>query len=841
MSWAVLSTLFVGFNICIRLLQRTWGSRTGLGKSGDQEGGSPSAVPPGIKKINDSVYSLNEPEGSTEIEIVFVHGRQLSNHKDDYRKTFTSGEKDKDGTEICWPEAWLSLGKELPGARTLSFSYDSFASLTSAAESLLQEMVDFTPSHRRESCPIVFVCHSLGGLVVKQVVRSAHAKSGHDPKYAAFLKNIRGFSFYGTPREGSRLADLASHLPNVGKALLKRTKIGRLNADFEQIARDYICRDDWKFFAVGETINTTLYGFKDIVLSKASTRHGYEFMVVRDNDNFGVYKPKGKESISYLELVNFIAVAMGKRSMTWSNYNIEMLIKFEVLISKVSNSINNEVKGAKMNVYQCRRLANRINGFVEQWKFPKDILRDDGYCEVLESLSILLKKALSLVIECGGSKWVTTTLVRGNNEEAYIQVHNDLSNLLNRASDFASNDEDNNNFKNAISAPSIYDMCEDALHDFKYLLKMRRNFQGCIETFSRVYRNPPRFLTKGLTRLRLKLRLKLGPRFDSNLQLFATKHDFKKIIKVVSEKNRDQASNHVLSEQGSSASYLQIQESDIVIKRFLGIGSYGDVHEVEWLGCRMCLKDFPWPGGYNKQWLKHAMPILKLRHPNILQLVGISTSMVNTRPPKMLTETMEGDIRSLIDKTMAEQSGEGTPFTWWMTLYIMIQVIRGLAFMHQNGFMHGDRVLTTNIIIKVCGDFVDARIGDFGVPADISMEFMHVYEPRKVVQWQILETARWMAPEVCAGGAPFSVNSDIYGFGVFCYELLTGKIPFDQYTDDVRLKIRDGELKLELPSDVDKRVAEIIKKCLHVDPSLRPEASVVVKTLESIWLNREDM
>jgi hypothetical protein len=212
------------------------------------------------------VYKFGEPTMPIKVEIVFIHGLQLFQYEDAYWKTWMGGKEN----EICWPLEWLRV--ELPGARIWSLSYDSCAWRTDTTgsmdvyalgESLVQNMVGLA-NIGQENCPIVFVCHCLGGLVVKEIVIQAHEKFGKDSRYVNFLRNVGGFFFYATPHEGSLLADLASHVPFwTGKSKLVEQlrvindSLGRLNADFERIERDHFA-SMWKFSVVAETHQTTV-------------------------------------------------------------------------------------------------------------------------------------------------------------------------------------------------------------------------------------------------------------------------------------------------------------------------------------------------------------------------------------------------------------------------------------------------------------------------------------------------------------------------------------------------------------------------------------------------------
>ncbi|KAI6785914.1 uncharacterized protein J7T54_006253 [Emericellopsis cladophorae] len=55
--------------------------------------------------------------------------------------------------------------------------------------------------------PIIFVCHSLGGIVCKQALVLAHED---DRRYGQVLNAVIGVAFLGTPHGGSSIADTAS-------------------------------------------------------------------------------------------------------------------------------------------------------------------------------------------------------------------------------------------------------------------------------------------------------------------------------------------------------------------------------------------------------------------------------------------------------------------------------------------------------------------------------------------------------------------------------------------------------------------------------------------------------
>lgn len=61
----------------------------------------------------------------------------------------------------------------------------------------------------RKERRLIFICHSLGGLVLKQALITA---SLCPDQYGMILKSTYGVVFMGTPHQGSRSASLARHL-----------------------------------------------------------------------------------------------------------------------------------------------------------------------------------------------------------------------------------------------------------------------------------------------------------------------------------------------------------------------------------------------------------------------------------------------------------------------------------------------------------------------------------------------------------------------------------------------------------------------------------------------------
>jgi protein SERAC1 len=130
--------------------------------------------------------------------IVFVHG--LTGNRE---KTWTH----RNGT--FWPGSLLS--EDFPRARIMTFGYDAdvvrFWTIASSnrlddhGKSLAYVLLD--QRGRDGQRPIIFIAHSLGGLVCEEALNL----SGKRQDLQSILANTLGIIFMGTPHEGSHLAN----------------------------------------------------------------------------------------------------------------------------------------------------------------------------------------------------------------------------------------------------------------------------------------------------------------------------------------------------------------------------------------------------------------------------------------------------------------------------------------------------------------------------------------------------------------------------------------------------------------------------------------------------------
>ncbi|OBT71259.1 hypothetical protein VF21_09923 [Pseudogymnoascus sp. 05NY08] len=126
---------------------------------------------------------------------------------------------------------WLRdfLPKDINGARVFSFGYDSEVALTRSlatlddfARSLLNK-IKLERDGKQQSRPLIFICHSMGGIVLKRAL--AIARLEDEDEFPFLRTSIRGIFFLGTPHNGSdavKWPQLLANISSVGLYIVDR-------------------------------------------------------------------------------------------------------------------------------------------------------------------------------------------------------------------------------------------------------------------------------------------------------------------------------------------------------------------------------------------------------------------------------------------------------------------------------------------------------------------------------------------------------------------------------------------------------------------------------------------
>ncbi|KNA08819.1 hypothetical protein SOVF_159290 [Spinacia oleracea] len=182
------------------------------------------------------------------------------------------------------------------------------------------------------------------------------------------------------------------------------------------------------------------------------------------------------------------------------------------------------------------------------------------------------------------------------------------------------------------------------------------------------------------------------------------------------------------------------------------------------------------------------------------------------------------------------------PLPFPVALDIMLQIARGMEYLHSKKIYHGD-LKPSNIFTKVQNHsseghtHIHVKVTRFGLSSVTSLSQKNS-NPGEELSYI------WHSPEVLTeqeeskGGmdAKYTEKSDVYSFGMICFELLTGKVPFEDshlQGDKMSRNIRAGERPL-FSHHCPKYATSLTKRCWHSDPDQRPTFSSICRILRYI-------
>lgn len=167
---------------------------------------------PKVAREKAGLFELYTKNGEETVDVVAVHGLQ-----GDAYKTW------EDNNGSLWLRDFLPA--EISSARITTFGYDSVVAFSNSVAKLEDKALDLlnrlstkrAAAGRSTARPIVFIRHSLGGLVVKNALILAHDRND-DVHFKDILSNTKAIAFFGVPHKGSNSAWWASMAANALKS-----------------------------------------------------------------------------------------------------------------------------------------------------------------------------------------------------------------------------------------------------------------------------------------------------------------------------------------------------------------------------------------------------------------------------------------------------------------------------------------------------------------------------------------------------------------------------------------------------------------------------------------------
>ena len=184
--------------------------------------------------------------------------------------------------------------------------------------------------------------------------------------------------------------------------------------------------------------------------------------------------------------------------------------------------------------------------------------------------------------------------------------------------------------------------------------------------------------------------------------------------------------------------------------------------------------------------VKHGRPVaLKVLRPALALTMGADrfrreiTTAARLQHPHILSVHDSGETEGLLWYTMPFVRGESLrerlrrdgPLALEDALRITSEAGRALDYAHREGVIHRD-IKPENILLTLDGDTL---VADFGIARALGATDEH----RLTQAGLALGTPAYMAPEQATGERTAGATADQYSLAIVCYEMLTGRPPFE--------------------------------------------------------------
>lgn len=227
---------------------------------------------------------------------------------------------------FCWPIDWLP--QQFPNIRILGLQFESALSYwvkkvcpcENDKLKLRNRSMDYLPRLAAagvgDDRPVVWVCHSMGGLIVKGIVNQALKSS--DPKIRKIGENTKGIIFLGTPHRGSAIAKYSQQTallwPTIEVKDMEENSKELLKLNDEFLKNIGSMKDPVEIVSIAEGSAMKVFqNIKLIVVPLESAYLGYGDFFVSNENHLNLSKPLSQNSFIYLTVVNMIEKILQQR------------------------------------------------------------------------------------------------------------------------------------------------------------------------------------------------------------------------------------------------------------------------------------------------------------------------------------------------------------------------------------------------------------------------------------------------------------------------------------------------------------------------------------------------
>jgi len=187
-------------------------------------------------------------------------------------------------------------------------------------------------------------------------------------------------------------------------------------------------------------------------------------------------------------------------------------------------------------------------------------------------------------------------------------------------------------------------------------------------------------------------------------------------------------------------------------------------------------------------------------------------------------------VMEYVEGGTLKQRIEPEGMRWQESLPLIHQMLTALEHAHGAGVIHRDlkphNILLTDIVLA---HGTRVKMTDFGL-AKVNTSG----DPTRTVTRSVYGSLNYMSPEQVKGNGQVDHRSDIYSVGMTIYEMMAGRLPFEdgstEYTIMRTIVEKDLPLLRSFAPDLPRPLINIVEKAIRKDPARRFQSASEMQT-----------
>ncbi|KAL6879162.1 hypothetical protein J3F83DRAFT_758857 [Trichoderma novae-zelandiae] len=258
--------------------------------------------------------------------------------------------------------SWVREGirREASRARILLYEHPEVGegtTLNSLAVALLEELRALRAAERRRDRPLLFIAHSVGGLVVKMALVKAHT----DPQYGDILHECYGVAFFGTPHQGSSYFAMQALAGSIQHLLQLSGPLPVSLTDQLRTGSPLLLHVDEDFKIVSDDLR--VWTFYETIDSRLSANSGDLYYTAPLTSMKSAILGMRQERIFPLQSDHANIASFGRHNARTLNDFLRQLVK---IIEKADSSAKEDSSGCKWTLHLDQKVAVEVHGFFDE-------------------------------------------------------------------------------------------------------------------------------------------------------------------------------------------------------------------------------------------------------------------------------------------------------------------------------------------------------------------------------------------------------------------------------------------------------------------------------------------